>query len=58
MALVGAIGDIIGVYPSYQAAPSFTYIIGENTLDSNGVLAGLRNSQLLLTLDLDGFITI
>ena len=54
-ALASAIGEIIGTYPSYQAAPSFAYIIGEYTLDRNGVLTGPRNSQLLLTLDQDGY---
>ena len=56
-ALASAIGEIIGAYPSYQAAPSFAYIIGEYTLDRNGVLTGPRNSQLLLTLDQDGYRT-
>ena len=42
---------------SYQAAPSFAYIIGEYTLDRNGVLTGPRNSQLMLTLDQDGYRT-
>ena len=56
-ALASAIGEIIGTYPSYQAAPSFAYIIGEYTLDRNGVLIGPRNSQLLLTLDQDGYRT-
>jgi len=56
-ALASAIGEIIGTYPSYQAAPSFAYIIGEYTLDRNGLLTGPRNSQLLLTLDQDGYRT-
>ena len=56
-ALASAIGEIIGAYPSYQAAPSFAYIIGEYTLDRNGVLTGPRNSQLMLTLDQDGYRT-
>ena len=56
-ALASAIGEIIGTYPSYPAAPSFAYIIGEYTLDRNGVLTGPRNSQLLLTLDQDGYRT-
>ena len=47
----------LSVYPSYQAAPSFAYIIGEYTLDRNGVLTGPRNSQLMLTLDQDGYRT-
>ena len=56
-ALASAIGEIIGTYPSYQAAPSFAYINGEYTLDRNGVLTGPRNSQLMLTLDQDGYRT-
>ena len=56
-ALASAIGKIIGAYPSYQAAPSFAYIIGEYTLDRNGALTGPRNSQLMLTLDQDGYRT-
>ena len=56
-ALASAIGEIIGTYPSYQAAPSFAYIIGEYTLDRNGVLTGPRNYQLMLTLDQDGYLT-
>ena len=56
-ALASAIGEIIGTYPSYQAAPSFAYIIGEYTLDRNGALTGPRNSQLMLTLDQDGYRT-
>ena len=56
-ALASAIGEIIGTYPSYQAAPSFAHIIGEYTLDRNGVLTGPRNSQLMLTLDQDGYRT-
>ncbi len=56
-ALANAIGEIIGTYPSYQAAPSFAYIIGEYTLDRNGALTGPRNSQLLLALDQYGYRT-
>ena len=56
-ALASAIGEIIGTYPSYQAAPSFAYIIGEYTLDRNGVLTGPRNSRLMLTLDQVGYRT-
>ena len=56
-ALAAAIGEHTGAYPSYQAAPSFAYIIGEYTLDRNGVLTGPRNSQLMLTLDQDGYRT-
>jgi hypothetical protein len=39
----------------YTSAPSFAYIIGEYTLDRNGVLTGPRNSQLLITLDQNGY---
>ena len=56
-ALASAIGEFIGAYPAYQAAPSFAYIIGEYTLDRNGVLTGPRNSKLMLTLDQDGYRT-
>ena len=56
-ALASAIGENIGAYPSYQAAPSFAYIIGDYTLDRNGVLTGPRNSQLLIALDQDGYHT-
>ena len=56
-ALASAISEIIGAYPSYQAAPSFAYIIGEYTLDRNGALTGPRNSQLMLTLDQAGYRT-
>ena len=55
--ICAVIGEIIGTYPSYQAAPSFAYIIGEYTLDRNGVLTGPRNSQLMLTLDQVGYRT-
>ena len=54
-ALANAIGEAIGAYPAYQAAPTFAYIIGEYTLDRNGVLTGPRNFQLMLTLDQDGY---
>ena len=56
-ALAHAIGEVIGAYPSYQAAPSFAYTIGDYTLDRNGVLTGPHNYQLLLTLDQDGYHT-
>ena len=56
-ALANAIGEAIGAYPSYKAAPSFAYIIGKYTLDRNGVLTGLCNSQLLIALDQDGYRT-
>ncbi|MDO4867768.1 MAG: hypothetical protein Q4C10_14655 [Clostridia bacterium] len=56
-ALAHAIGDSIGTFPSYKAAPSFAYIIGEYTLDRHGVLAGPQNQQLLATLEQDGYRT-
>ena len=56
-ALANAIGEIIGAYPSHQATPSFVCIIDEYTLDRNGVLNDPRNSQLMLTLDQDGYRT-
>ncbi|MBR2798888.1 MAG: hypothetical protein IKE17_14245 [Clostridia bacterium] len=56
-ALAHAIGESIGAYPSYKAAPSFAYIIGEYTLDRHGVLAGSQNQQLLATLEQDGYRT-
>ena len=37
-ALAHAIGEGIGAYPAYEAAPSFAYTIGEYTLDRHGVL--------------------
>ena len=49
--LASAIDENIGAYPSYQAAPSFAYIVGNYTLDRNGVLTGPRNSQQLLAMD-------
>ena len=56
-ALVHAIGEGIGAYPSYKAAPSFTYTIGEYTLDRHGVLTGPHNAYLLGLLAQDGFQT-
>lgn len=56
-ALASAIVKSIGIYPSYQAAPSFAYTIGDYTLDRDGVLTGPRNNQLMLTLDQDGYHT-
>ena len=52
--LAHAIGEGIGAYPSYKAAPSFPFTIGDYTLDRNGVLTGPRNSKLMLTLDQGG----
>ena len=56
-ALAHAIGEGIGAYPSYKAAPSFTYIIGEYTLDRHGVLTGPHNAYLLGLLAQDGYQT-
>ena len=53
-ALAHAIEEGIGAYPSYKAAPSFPFTIGDYTLDRNGVLTGPRNSKLMLTLDQGG----
>ena len=56
-ALAHAIGEGIGAYPSYKAAPSFTYTIGEYTLDRHGVLTGPHNAYLLGLLAQDGYQT-
>jgi len=56
-ALAYAIGESIGAYPSYKAAPSFVYTIGEYSLDRHGVLTGPQNQQLLATLEQDGYRT-
>ena len=56
-ALAHAIGEGIGAYPSYKAAPSFTYIIGDYTLDRHGVLTGPHNAYLLGLLAQDGYQT-
>ena len=55
--LAHAIGESIGANPSYKAAPSFTYIIGDYTLDRHSVLTGPQNQQLLATLEQDGYRT-
>ena len=55
--LAHAIGEGIGAYPSYKAAPSFTYIIGDYTLDRHGVLTGPHNAYLLALLAQDGYQT-
>ena len=54
-ALAYAIGESIGAYPSYKAAPSFVYTIGEYSLDRHGVLTDPQNQQLLATLEQDGY---
>ena len=54
-ALAAAIGEHTGAYPSYQAAPSFAYLIGDYTLDRNGTLAGPKNDYLIRALAEDGY---
>ncbi len=54
-ALAHAIGEGIGAYPAYEAAPSFAYTIGEYTLDRHGVLTGPHNANLLGYLAEDGY---
>ena len=56
-ALAAAIGEHTGAYPSYQAAPSFAYLIGDYTLDRTGTLAGPKNDYLIRTLADDGYKT-
>ena len=56
-ALVNAIGEAIGAYPAYQAAPSFAYIIGAYTLDRQDILTGPHNAYLLGFLAQDGYQT-
>ena len=54
-ALAHAIGESIGANPSYKAAPSFVYTIGEYSLDRYGVLTGPHNDCLLSYLAQDGY---
>ena len=56
-ALANAIGEAIGAYPAYQAAPTFAYIIGEYTLDRQGILTGPHNADLIGFLAQDGYQT-
>ena len=56
-ALAAAIGKHTGAYPSYQAAPSFAYLIGDYTLDRTGTLAGPKNDYLIRALAEDGYQT-
>ena len=56
-ALAAAIGEHTGAYPSYQAAPSFAYLIGDYTLDRTGTLAGPKNEYLIRALAEDGYQT-
>lgn len=53
-AMANAIGEAIGVYLEYKAAPSFAYIIGDYTLDRQGILAGPYNAYLIGFLAQDG----
>ena len=53
-ALTSAIGGHIGADPSYQATPSFTYLIGDYTLDRTDTLAGPKNDYLIRALAEDG----
>ena len=52
-----AIGEAIGAYPAFTAAPTFAYIIGDYTLDRHGVLTGPHNAYLLGLLAQDGYQT-
>lgn len=54
-ALAAAIGEHTGAYPSYQAAPSFAYLIGNYTLDRTSTLAGPKNDYLIRALAEDGY---
>ena len=56
-ALAHAIGEHIGKYPAYQAAPTFAYTIGEYTLDRHGILIGPHSDYLLGCLAEDGYET-
>lgn len=56
-ALANAIGEAIGAYPAYKAAPTFAYIIGDYTLDRQGILTGPHNANLLGCLAEDGYTT-
>lgn len=56
-ALANAIGEAIGAYPAYKAAPTFAYIIGDYTLDRQGILTGPHNAYLLGFLAQDGYMT-
>ena len=56
-ALANAFGEAIDAYPSYQAAPTFAYIIGDYTLDRWGILTGPRNDYPLGFLVQDGYQT-
>ena len=55
--MANVIGEAVGAYPAYQAAPTFAYIIGDYTLDRQGILTGPRNDYLLGFLAQDGYET-
>ena len=55
--LIAVIGEHTGVYPNYQVAPSFAYLIGDYTLDRTGTLAGPKNDYLIRALAEDGYQT-
>ena len=54
-ALAAAIGEHTGAYPSYQAAPSFAYLIGDYSLDRTGTLAEPKNDYLIRALADEGY---
>ena len=56
-ALANAIGEAIGAFPAYKAAPSFAYIVGDYTIDRRGILTGPQNDYLLRFLTQDGYQT-
>lgn len=55
--MANAIGEVIGAYPTYHAAPTFTYTIGDHTLDRQRILTGPHNDYLIGFLAQDGYQT-
>ena len=53
--LATAVGDIIGMTPVYQKAPTYAFTIGEYTMDRNGTLIGEENKALTDALAEQGF---
>ena len=53
--LATAVGDIIGMTPVYQKAPTYAFTIGEYTIDRNGTLIGAENKALTDALAEQGF---
>lgn len=53
--LATAVGNIIGMPPVYQKAPTYAFIIGEYTIDRNGALIGEENKALTDALAEQGF---